>query len=110
MLGLGANNKNGEGKMKTKELIEKAHKTIFDGRGFNREKAEQFCLQHKLKFDSISRGKPEFTSGSTIYHPNLGVWRIYSGNRAVTARRDRHTYYIYDFIEIPEYKKESQNE
>ncbi len=96
--------------MKAKKIIEIAYKEVFDGRGFNRAKAEDFCLQHGLKFDSISRGKPEFTSGSTIYHPNLGVWRIYSGNVAVTARRDRHTYYIYDFIEIPEDKEESQDE
>ncbi len=95
--------------MRAKKLIKKIHETVFDGRGFNREKAEDFCLRHGLRFDSVSRGKPEFASGSTIYHPNLGVWRIYSGNRAVTARRDRHTYYIYDFIEIPA-DEESQNE
>ena len=83
----------------------------FDGRGFVRDRADEIAEALKgfgIKTGSTARYSPEFHSGDWVHHDRLGVWRIYGGNYAKTGRWDKHTYYVYDYIEIPDDLTEEQ--
>lgn len=87
------------------DVVEEIAVRCFDGRGFVRDRADEMAGELKefgVRTGSTARYSPEFHSGDIVHHARLGVWRVYSGNVAKTGRWDRHTYYVYDYIEIPD--------
>jgi len=78
--------------MKAKQLIELIKREVFDGRGFNKQKACEFAEKHGLKFGFTSRKYASFRSGDVI--ETKKCIRIYGGGDV------KGGFYIYPYIEI----------
>jgi len=84
------------------DLVLEIKARVFDGRGFVKDKAEEvaelladfgvYVGSVAMKTSAIKSGQVKTVKGEV---------RIYSGNRSVTGRGKRWTWYIYDYVAIP---------